>query len=208
MKRFNIAGFSSCGAFRGAVDAVKGLSVIFPQQIGLTVHEHSTRDEFMDWLASHRESFGASNHKTSPFVWFEDNNKFLGGRDDTLAWCRNYLSLNNGPATAQSVSAPLSAAPATEVDAPHGFEYDLVVIGGGSGGLACAKEAKLLGAENVACLDFVKPTPIGTSRMDIYMSDFNEVCYRHEMGTRRHLCKRRMHSQKTDAHGCIDGRAH
>lgn len=41
------------------------------------------------------------------------------------------------------------------------FEYDLVVIGGGSGGLACAKEAVQFGAK-VAVLDFVKPSPRGT----------------------------------------------
>lgn len=41
------------------------------------------------------------------------------------------------------------------------FEYDLVVIGGGSGGLACAKEAAQLGAK-VAVLDYVKPSPQGT----------------------------------------------
>jgi hypothetical protein len=41
------------------------------------------------------------------------------------------------------------------------YEYDLVVIGGGSGGLACAKEAAQFGAK-VAVLDFVKPTPLGT----------------------------------------------
>ncbi|CAH2006881.1 unnamed protein product [Acanthoscelides obtectus] len=40
-------------------------------------------------------------------------------------------------------------------------EYDLVVIGGGSGGLAAAKEATALGAK-VAVLDYVTPTPIGT----------------------------------------------
>lgn len=39
--------------------------------------------------------------------------------------------------------------------------YDLVVVGGGSGGLACAKEAARLG-QRVACLDFVKPSPAGT----------------------------------------------
>ena len=42
------------------------------------------------------------------------------------------------------------------------FDYDLVVIGGGSGGLACSKEAAEQGAK-VAVLDFVKPTPLGTS---------------------------------------------
>lgn len=40
--------------------------------------------------------------------------------------------------------------------------YDLIVIGGGSGGLAAAKEASRLG-KKVACLDFVKPSPQGTS---------------------------------------------
>lgn len=41
------------------------------------------------------------------------------------------------------------------------YDYDLIVIGGGSGGLACAKEAVALGAK-VACLDYVKPSPRGT----------------------------------------------
>lgn len=44
----------------------------------------------------------------------------------------------------------------------HDYEYDLVVIGGGSGGLAASKEAAGLGAK-VAVLDFVKPTPLGTT---------------------------------------------
>ncbi|KAL0272110.1 UNVERIFIED_CONTAM: hypothetical protein PYX00_005206 [Menopon gallinae] len=38
--------------------------------------------------------------------------------------------------------------------------YDIVVIGGGSGGLSCAKEAKALGA-SVVVLDYVLPTPSG-----------------------------------------------
>lgn len=41
------------------------------------------------------------------------------------------------------------------------FTYDLVVIGGGSGGLAAAKEAVELGAK-VAVLDYVTPSPQGT----------------------------------------------
>ena len=42
------------------------------------------------------------------------------------------------------------------------YDYDLVVIGGGSGGLACSKMAAELGAK-AAVFDFVKPTPIGTT---------------------------------------------
>ncbi|XP_008069852.1 thioredoxin reductase 3 isoform X2 [Carlito syrichta] len=45
-------------------------------------------------------------------------------------------------------------------DAAH--DYDLIVIGGGSGGLACAKEAAILG-KKVMVLDFVVPSPQGTS---------------------------------------------
>ncbi|XP_066465680.1 thioredoxin reductase 2, mitochondrial isoform X2 [Tiliqua scincoides] len=40
-------------------------------------------------------------------------------------------------------------------------EYDLLVIGGGSGGLACAKEASQFG-KKVAVLDYVDPSPRGT----------------------------------------------
>ena len=44
----------------------------------------------------------------------------------------------------------------------HGYDYDLIVIGGGSGGLAASKEAVAQGASKVAVLDFVKPSPKGT----------------------------------------------
>uniref|UniRef100_A0A672ZDE8 thioredoxin-disulfide reductase (NADPH) n=1 Tax=Sphaeramia orbicularis TaxID=375764 RepID=A0A672ZDE8_9TELE len=42
------------------------------------------------------------------------------------------------------------------------YDYDLIVIGGGSGGLACSKEAANLG-KKVMVLDYVVPTPKGTS---------------------------------------------
>ncbi|XP_074062598.1 thioredoxin reductase 2, mitochondrial isoform X2 [Macrotis lagotis] len=42
-----------------------------------------------------------------------------------------------------------------------GNNYDLLVIGGGSGGLACAKEAASFG-QRVAVMDFVVPSPRGT----------------------------------------------
>uniref|UniRef100_A0A672GN50 thioredoxin-disulfide reductase (NADPH) n=1 Tax=Salarias fasciatus TaxID=181472 RepID=A0A672GN50_SALFA len=42
------------------------------------------------------------------------------------------------------------------------YDYDLIVIGGGSGGLACSKEAASLG-KKVMVLDYVVPTPKGTT---------------------------------------------
>jgi pyruvate/2-oxoglutarate dehydrogenase complex dihydrolipoamide dehydrogenase (E3) component len=42
------------------------------------------------------------------------------------------------------------------------YDYDILVIGGGSGGLAAAKEAANLG-KKVALCDYVQPTPLGTS---------------------------------------------
>ena len=42
------------------------------------------------------------------------------------------------------------------------YDYDLVVVGGGSGGLAASKEAAKLGLRT-AVFDYVKPTPIGTT---------------------------------------------
>lgn len=111
----------------------------------------------MLWLETFRSSVGADNHKTSPIVWFQETNTYLGGRDDTLAWCRTILSA--------AVDSPIDSVSDQfkNVDAwnpEHGYEYDLVVIGGGSGGLACSKEAKKLGAK-VAVLDYVKPSPAG-----------------------------------------------
>jgi len=153
MKKFHVAGFASCGAYQAAKSAVHGLSIIFPSFFGLEVHENATRDEYMEWLASFRDSVGASTHKTSPLVWFEGN-VLVGGRDDTLAWIRNYLKATNHDVKSVVVNDSVD-------NKNHGFEYDLIVIGGGSGGLACSKEAQKLGAK-VAVLDYVKPSPIGS----------------------------------------------
>ncbi|XP_043843649.1 thioredoxin reductase 2, mitochondrial isoform X2 [Dromiciops gliroides] len=61
---------------------------------------------------------------------------------------------------------PSSRAPCGLVCSTRGLsggnEYDLLVIGGGSGGLACAKEAADFG-KKVAILDYVVPSPRGTS---------------------------------------------
>ena len=55
-----------------------------------------------------------------------------------------------------------ASTPESGVKGDHAYEYDVVVVGGGSGGLAAAKEAAKQGAKT-ACLDFVAPSPAGTT---------------------------------------------
>jgi len=86
-----------------------------------------------------------TNQNSVPNVFINGNH--IGGCDDTLN-----LDAANG-------LLPLVNAKAGET---HDFDYDLVVIGGGSGGLAASKEAAALG-KKVAVLDFVKPSPAGTT---------------------------------------------
>ena len=57
--------------------------------------------------------------------------------------------------------AGAGATMADSAPAKSAFDYDLAVIGGGSGGMAAAKEAARLGAK-VVLFDYVKPSPRGT----------------------------------------------
>lgn len=82
-----------------------------------------------------------TSQKTVPNVFI--NGKHLGGASDTEAAFKDgrLQQLMSGD--------------------EREFDYDLFVIGGGSGGLACSKEAVEFGLR-VAVADFVTPTPIGT----------------------------------------------
>lgn len=80
----------------------------------------------------------------------------VSGADAILAAVRGRLTGSNVLKAPRVTSQSVDKAAAS-----HTYDYDLVVIGGGSGGLACAKEAAMLGA-NVCVLDFVVPSPHGT----------------------------------------------
>lgn len=99
----------------------------------------------------------AKKHTSSPFTWIEkpETKNFVGGCDDTLAWCKNFCSPRD------EVKEGCVMVPDGHENS-HPYEYDLVVIGGGSGGLAASKEAAALGART-AVLDFVKPSPQGST---------------------------------------------
>ncbi|UXI17928.1 zinc finger C2H2 [Sarcoptes scabiei] len=67
-----------------------------------------------------------------------------------------------GRAQIHTISNSMAPVQSSEYKRDHPFDYDLIVIGGGSGGLAASKEAAALG-KKVALLDFVTPTPHGVS---------------------------------------------
>merc|ERR1712215_459712 len=83
-----------------------------------------------------------SGQRTVPNVFI--NGKHVGGCDDTL-------KLHAENKLLQMVQ-----------EDTHNYDYDIIVIGGGSGGLSASKEAARLG-KKVAVCDFVKPSPAGTT---------------------------------------------
>jgi thioredoxin reductase (NADPH) len=128
---------------------------LFPHKLVADIHEYPNRDAFKEFLMADAKKYGprAEKHTSSPFTWTADNT-FVGGCDDTLAYCKNTFF--------SGVSKPARPTAAVDSGDSGTYDYDLIVIGGGSGGLACSKEAASTGAK-VACLDFVKPSPAGTT---------------------------------------------
>ena len=150
---------------------LSSVGLLFPTRIKVVEHEFADRNGYRSWLidGGFRDAMQdekAKAHSSSPFVWFseattpepktEEISSYLGGHDDTLNWCRGFLS--------PTVSSELPTANMIDDGyiKEHTYDYDLLVIGGGSAGMATAKAAADLGA-NVACLDFVKPSPAGTT---------------------------------------------
>jgi hypothetical protein len=82
--------------------------------------------------------------------------QFIGGCDDTFAYVRENFMAGAGVSRPPRVVHGNDAEPS-----PGPYTYDLIVVGGGSGGISCAKEAASHGAR-VALLDFVKPSWAGT----------------------------------------------
>lgn len=158
--RVSVTGWTACPYFAKAKVALQGIQALNPS-LEVEVVEHPDRDTFRAWWMKQRETMSprAQNHTSSPAVWLAKDD-FLGGCDDTLAWLRtNYMSGSNS-----SVSRLPRVIHSNDVNADNNtatYDYDLVVIGGGSGGLALSKEAATLGAK-VVVLDFVKPSWQGT----------------------------------------------
>jgi thioredoxin reductase (NADPH) len=170
-KIIHIAGWECCGFFKRASNVLGTLALLFPSRLKVVEHNFATRDEFRSWLidGGFRNAAPdprAHSHTSSPFTWIskratdkpipKDILSFVGGCDDTLNFARQFLQPKDEDANlADMVDDGFTS--------DHEYDYDLVVIGGGSGGLAASKEAVRQGAKKVAILDFVKPSPFGTT---------------------------------------------
>lgn len=174
----HIAGWKTCAFYKRAASVVASLSLLFPNRLQVVEHEFATRDEYREWLINGEKfrdamaqaqlentgNLRASGHASSPFCWLasgtgggiEEVTDFVGGCDDCLDWCRAFASPSS-PAEKEGGARMVPDGHAKD----HGYDYDLLVLGGGSGGLAASKEAASLGAK-VAVLDFVKPSPAGS----------------------------------------------
>lgn len=175
----HIAGWSTCAFYKRASGVLASISLLFPTRIKVVEHAFPSRDAYRAWLIdggfrTQVQDPRAHKHTSSPFAWISkagdttalrgaeslpdpaNVESFIGGCDDTLEWCRVFCA----PSSDKSKSEASMQDDGHSAD--HEYDYDLIVIGGGSGGLAASKEAAKLGAR-VAVLDFVKPSPQGTT---------------------------------------------
>eukprot|EP00339_Tiarina_fusa_P022079 CAMPEP_0117052568 /NCGR_PEP_ID=MMETSP0472-20121206/36337_1 /TAXON_ID=693140 ORGANISM="Tiarina fusus, Strain LIS" /NCGR_SAMPLE_ID=MMETSP0472 /ASSEMBLY_ACC=CAM_ASM_000603 /LENGTH=624 /DNA_ID=CAMNT_0004767245 /DNA_START=29 /DNA_END=1903 /DNA_ORIENTATION=+ len=168
----HVAGLHGCGFYKRTLSCLSSLNLLFPSRLKVVPHEFQDRTGFREWLVDggfrdHFKTDEGKSHVASPVVWFTksykegdpdpaDIEKYLGGHDAALDWCRDFVK----PSSESATDGPAMVDDGHKAD--HGYEYDLLVIGGGSGGMAAAKEAAALGAK-VALCDFVKPSPKGTT---------------------------------------------
>lgn len=126
---------TTCGFCRKIKELFKSINVEFFE---LPLDKEEKGQEMQDTLHE------MTGQKTVP-------NVFIGGQH--IGGCDNTLQLHSDGKLLQMIQG--------ETYQPPAYDYDLIVIGGGSGGLAAAKEAGGMGLR-VACLDFVQPSPQGT----------------------------------------------
>lgn len=149
----HVFGWTGCQWYKKAAQLASSLQLLYPSQYESALHESPTSQAYDEALRSQRDL--AQDHTTSPFVYVSQGNgdTFVGGCDKFVDWARALLP---GPDVddRRMIDDGFGGA--------HSYDYDVVVVGGGSGGLACSKECARLGAK-VAVVDFVKPSPAGSS---------------------------------------------
>ncbi|CEG48670.1 thioredoxin reductase 1 [Plasmopara halstedii] len=165
---FYLAGWKTCPSFIKAREIVAAMQMLYPDRLAFKILLFEDREKFRVWLKASQGdfavSFGAKSkamkHVTSPFVWSSNPTTFVGGCDDLLLFFRSGIAV--GRPQGMHTSDEVAEISSTAVQEKPIFDYDLVVIGGGLGGLACSKEAASFG-QKVCVLDYVKPSPQGTA---------------------------------------------
>ena len=154
-----VSGHATCPLFQKTANVVVALESLHPTRFKARILEFENNAQFQKWLPKQKAKLSPqgqilNNHTTSPLVWRNEHD-FIGGEEEIMTLIRTvYLSAGGRPAPV-TAAADFNASTKT-------YDYDLVVIGGGSGGLAAAKAAAELGA-NVLLADYVKPSPQGTT---------------------------------------------
>jgi hypothetical protein len=132
------ADFDTGGFYNRITGCLSSLSLLFPNRLRVVEHDFGDRTKFRQWLVddgfrnNFRDPTGKA-HVACPIVWFSktlnegepdpaDIEKYLGGHDATLEWCRDFMK----PRDAVKPEATMVDDGHTP---DHGFDYDLVVIG-------------------------------------------------------------------------------
>ena len=172
-RKLSVVGWRQCSYFQRAANVACALEHLYPRAVKAEILELGDKPSFQSWLSSRKQnasqalvdasgapSSAYASHNTSPLCYFDDR-EYIGGSGELAELARGQF-LGSGTKTSLVTASPL----AWKNDGVNGtsseaYDYDLLVIGGGSGGLACSKQAAELG-KRVAMLDFVKPSPAGS----------------------------------------------
>ena len=153
------AGYRGCKSYTKTCTVIVALEHLHPTRFKARMLEFPSKETFEQWLPSQKlkmsqQTQELQGHTESPIVWTEASD-YVGGEDEALDLIRtSYLSSGGRKKSPQ-------AATDFTVDSTT-YDYDLIVIGGGSGGLAAAKTAAELG-KTVLLADYVKPSPQGST---------------------------------------------
>jgi len=132
----------------------------FCRKVGLALGKHGVVDMKVveaDYRSDEQDLISAlqeiTGKRSVPQVFIDKH--FVGGCDDTIALDEKAElrgRLEKAGALDKEPDLPASS-----------YDFDLFVLGGGSGGCAAALEAAQIDGIRVACADFVKPSPHGTT---------------------------------------------
>lgn len=85
-----ISGYSSCPYFQNAVTQARRAHEKHPERYKEPIiNMFGTRSEYQNWLDTDasrpRNDARSKAHRTCPFVYEQDTNRFVGGHDDMVA---------------------------------------------------------------------------------------------------------------------------